>query len=69
MKEEIMTDKNTSTAKAVTRTRTKEGYRSLFVTIPEEKYAKLEETADGRPINLWLSRLIDRHFETMIEVE
>lgn len=42
------------------RTRTKPGVHSLYVTVSDEMYAKLEKTADGRPINVWLSRLIER---------
>ena len=44
------------------RHRTKPGFHSLFVSVPDAQYAQLESTADGRPINVWLSRLIDRHF-------
>lgn len=44
------------------RHRTKPGFHSLFVSIPDAQYAQLESTADGRPINVWLSRLIERHF-------
>ena len=44
------------------RHRTKPGFHSLFVSVPDAQYAQLESTADGRPINVWLSRLIERHF-------
>ena len=44
------------------RRRTKPGFHSLLVSVPDAQYAQLESTADGRPINVWLSRLIDRHF-------
>jgi hypothetical protein len=44
------------------RHRTKPGFHSLFVYIPDAQFAQLESTADGRPINVWLSRLIERHF-------
>jgi hypothetical protein len=42
------------------RTRTP-GTHTLQVTISDALFAKLEATADGRPINLWLSRLIERN--------
>lgn len=41
-----------------TRTRTKPGEHSLYVTLDDQTFADLEETADGRPLNMWLSKLI-----------
>ena len=39
------------------------GTRALHVTISDEQFAALEESADGRPINVWLSKLVERHFK------
>ena len=41
------------------------GTHSLHVTIPDALYAKLEKTADGRPLNVWLSRLVERNFDKL----
>ena len=49
----------------VHRTRTKPGQHSLFVHVNDAQYAKLQETADGRPLNVWLSRLIERNFDKL----
>jgi hypothetical protein len=45
------------------KTRTVPGEHSLYVHVPDELYAKLQETADGRPLNVWLSRLVVRNFD------
>lgn len=42
------------------RTRSKPGTHNVFVTVSDEFYAKLEKSADGRPVNVWLSRLVER---------
>ena len=39
---------------------TRPGYHSLYVEVSDEFYERLEKTADGRNINVWLSRLIER---------
>lgn len=44
------------------------GTRSLHITIAESLYAKIEQTADGRPINDWLSRLIERNAKNFPEL-
>ena len=41
------------------------GTHGLHVTLTDALYAKLEKTADGRPINVWLSRLIERNFDKL----
>ena len=41
----------------------KPGTRALHVTITDDQYTLLESSADGRPINVWLSKLIERHFK------
>ena len=50
---------------AITRTRTKPGYHGLYIRVTDEHYAELEKTADGRPLNVWLSRLVDRNFDKL----
>jgi hypothetical protein len=47
------------------RRRTKEGFHGLFVSVSDEHFAELEKTADGRPLNVWLSRLVDRNFSKL----
>ena len=44
------------------------GTHTLQVTISDALFAKLEATADGRPINLWLSRLIERNAHNLAEL-
>lgn len=44
---------------------TKPGFKSLKVTLSDEHHAALEKTADGRPTNVWLSKLVERHFDTL----
>lgn len=38
------------------------GERSLHVTVTQDIFDELEKSADGRPINVWLSKLIGRNF-------
>jgi hypothetical protein len=44
--------------------RSKPGYKSLQVALTEAHFEKLEKSADGRPLNIWLSKLIERHFDS-----
>ena len=39
----------------------KPGMHNLHVSISDEVYSLLEKTADGRPLNVWLSKLIERN--------
>lgn len=50
----------------VKRTRAKAGQQGLFVYLTQAQYDVLVISADGRPLNAWLSRLIDRNFETLV---
>ena len=38
--------------------RLKEGQHSVYATIDDYNYVALDATADGRPLNAWLSRMI-----------
>ena len=53
-----MADKPATAAKKRTRP---PGIHALHVTINESLRTQLEKTADGRPLNVWLSKLIERH--------
>ena len=44
------------------------GTYSFHVTINESLYDTLRRTADGRPINVWLSKLIERHISKCPEL-
>jgi hypothetical protein len=44
------------------------GTHSLHVTISDALYEDLEKTADGRPVNAWLSRLIERNSKNFKEL-
>ena len=44
------------------------GTHSLHVTVNDKLYAQLEATADGRRINIWLSKLIERHISKVPEL-
>jgi hypothetical protein len=57
-----MTEPKAAPAKKRTRP---PGFHSLHVLLDDSLYAKLEATADGRPINVWLSRLIQRNFDKL----
>lgn len=48
------------------RTRTKEGEHCVFVALSHEHYERLRESADGRPVNVWLSKLIGRNFDVLL---
>lgn len=48
------------------RTRGKEGTQGIFVYLSQSNYDALTISADGRPLNAWLSRLIDRNFEKLV---
>jgi len=61
-----MADKPAATAPK-TRTRIP-GTHALHVTINDTLYDKLMSTADGRPINVWLSKLVERHIPKVEEL-
>ena len=42
----------------VKKSRTKPGQHGLFVTLTDNEFHNLTESADGRPLNVWLSKLI-----------
>jgi hypothetical protein len=44
------------------------GTHSLHVTLTDALYVKLEATADGRPVNVWLSRIIERNAHNLAEL-
>ena len=44
------------------------GTHSLHVTVNDKLYAQLEATADGRPLNIWLSKLVERHISKVPEL-
>lgn len=48
------------------RARTKPGHVSLFVSVSDNSYHNLCESADGRPLNVWLSLLIERNLHAML---
>jgi hypothetical protein len=54
--------------KPITRTRTKPGQHGLFVAVSDAHHELLTKSADGRPINVWLSKLIERHIKEWTEV-
>lgn len=44
--------------------RKKPGQHNLHVSISDAMFEQLEKSADGRPINVWLSKLVERHFDS-----
>jgi len=44
------------------------GTHSLHVTLTDALYAKIEATADGRPVNMWLARIIERNAHNLPEL-
>jgi predicted HicB family RNase H-like nuclease len=60
-----MADKPAAPTKKQTRP---PGTHALRVTINESLRTSLEATADGRPLNVWLSKLVERHISKCPEV-
>ncbi|MGB9407978.1 MAG: hypothetical protein WCA89_10605 [Terracidiphilus sp.] len=48
--------------------RTKPGQRGLFVNVSDAHHELLTKSADGRPVNIWLSKLVERHIEEWTEI-
>jgi hypothetical protein len=53
---------------AITRTRTKPGYKNLFLTLNEGDYNQLVISADGRPVPAWLSRLVAGNIAELVRI-
>ena len=51
----------TAAQPATPKSRTKPGIRRIYIELPETDAISLEIEADGRPLDLWIGRILTKH--------